>query len=90
MIYFSLFKFDHYISLSLCINKITCKIQESMTLLSFFGYLNLFYNDLTEKIPIRTQLQSLNASRYIFEFALFIYHLMKQINTNDKLVNLFY
>lgn len=40
------------------------EIRQSMSLLRFFGYLNLSYNGFDRKILIGTQLQSYNASSF--------------------------
>ncbi|RHN66963.1 putative non-specific serine/threonine protein kinase [Medicago truncatula] len=52
-------------SLEFSKNKFCGEIPQSMSLLTFLGYLNLSYNNFDRKIPIATQLQSFNASSYI-------------------------
>ncbi|MCI31591.1 receptor-like protein kinase, partial [Trifolium medium] len=52
-------------SLDLSNNKLSGEIPNNITLLTFLGYLNISYNNFHGKIPIGTQLQSLDASSFI-------------------------
>ncbi|KAJ4832473.1 hypothetical protein Tsubulata_000012, partial [Turnera subulata] len=57
-------------ALDLSGNKLSGTIPASMADLSFLSYLNLSYNQLSGEIPPGTQLQSLDASAFVGNFAL--------------------
>ncbi|MED6192415.1 hypothetical protein PIB30_009776 [Stylosanthes scabra] len=51
-------------SLDLSNNQLSGEIPQSLSNLSFLGYLNLSYNDFKGMIPLSTQLQSFDSSSY--------------------------
>ena len=52
-------------SIDFSANRLSGQIPQSMSSLTFLSQLNLSNNNLSGKIPSSTQLQSLNASRFI-------------------------
>ncbi|EOY19909.1 Disease resistance family protein / LRR family protein, putative [Theobroma cacao] len=70
-------------SLDLSNNQLSGRIPNSMADLNFLSYLNLSYNNLSGKIPTSTQLQSLDASAFIGNQALYGPPITQQCPKND-------
>ncbi|KAK6233496.1 hypothetical protein QUC31_005902 [Theobroma cacao] len=70
-------------SVDLSYNHLSGPIPDSMADLNFLSYLNLSYNNLSGKVPTGTQLQSLEASAFMGNQALYGPPITQQCPKND-------